>query len=166
MSSLRFLIFPPYRYCRFYLGRRSEDDARQISRFNQVMGPTGRFRTNLMNQIIRKNTRWNDVNVSPVIRQTLQHWAYRMTEVGYASTQVFPPFFPAALVVGHVTTHLRNPLCTMSNPAFIFKQPFLFKLTVLCTLMSAFSSVCPYPPSLSQADFKAYCKKKGLKVQA
>ncbi|KAM3577187.1 hypothetical protein VYU27_000870 [Nannochloropsis oceanica] len=70
-------------YCRFYLGRRSEDDARQISRFNQVMGPTGRFRTNLMNQIIRKNTRWDDVNVSPVIRQTLQHWGYRLTEADF-----------------------------------------------------------------------------------
>jgi len=28
-------------YCRFFLGRRSEDDARQISRGNALMGPKG-----------------------------------------------------------------------------------------------------------------------------
>ena len=32
-------------YCRFYQGRRSTDDERQISRFNKCAGPTGRFRT-------------------------------------------------------------------------------------------------------------------------
>jgi len=78
------------RYCRFFLGRRSEDDARQIGRFNQVMGPTGRFRTNLMNQIVRKGKRFDDVNVSPVIRQTLQHWGYRLTEVNAVSTEATP----------------------------------------------------------------------------
>ncbi|CEL93163.1 unnamed protein product [Vitrella brassicaformis CCMP3155] len=70
-------------YCRFYLGRRSSDDKRQISRFKGVMGPTGRFRSQLCGQINRRGTRYDDVQVSPVIRQTLQHWGYVLTEADY-----------------------------------------------------------------------------------
>jgi hypothetical protein len=39
-------------YCHFYLGRRSSDDTRQISRGNQVMSNTGRWRNNLTNKIL------------------------------------------------------------------------------------------------------------------
>mmetsp|Transcript_5964 Transcript_5964/g.12600 ORF Transcript_5964/g.12600 Transcript_5964/m.12600 type:complete len:304 (-) Transcript_5964:1116-2027(-) len=67
-------------YCRFYLGRRSDDDTRQIGRANQVMGPTGRFRIQLMNKVIRAGARFDDDSISPVIRQTLQHWGYALTE--------------------------------------------------------------------------------------
>lgn len=157
-----FSSWPPKRYCRFYLGRRSEDDARQISRFNQVMGPTGRFRTNLMNQIIRKNTRWDDVNVSPVIRQTLQHWGYRLTEVGHASTQLPLPFFPVAVQRAAYYTPPQPFKITMSNPHCCINS-----------LISACSGVCMrlfspppvlYSSTLPQADFKAHCKKKGYKV--
>lgn len=66
-------------YCRFYQGRRTSDDARQISRAQQVMGPTGRFRTQLMNKVIKAKTTFNDRGISPVIRQSLQHWGYRLT---------------------------------------------------------------------------------------
>lgn len=31
-------------YCRFYSGRRTEDDMRQISRWKRIVGKTGRFR--------------------------------------------------------------------------------------------------------------------------
>uniref|UniRef100_A0A0G4GPA2 Uncharacterized protein n=1 Tax=Chromera velia CCMP2878 TaxID=1169474 RepID=A0A0G4GPA2_9ALVE len=65
-------------YCRFYLGRRSSDDKRQISRFNGVM--RGRFSGNLIRQIVTKGRPYNDAGVSPVIRQTLQHWGYVLTE--------------------------------------------------------------------------------------
>jgi hypothetical protein len=50
-------------YCRFYLGRRSEDDARQIARGLQVMGPTGRFRTQLLNKILQHGATYDDVSV-------------------------------------------------------------------------------------------------------
>lgn len=54
-------------YCRFYLGRRSRDDERQIKRWDGVCN--GRFRLRLDNMIRAKKD-------SPVIRQLLLHWAY------------------------------------------------------------------------------------------
>mmetsp|Transcript_15528 Transcript_15528/g.41755 ORF Transcript_15528/g.41755 Transcript_15528/m.41755 type:complete len:247 (-) Transcript_15528:542-1282(-) len=67
-------------YCRFYRGRRTKDDDRQIARAHKVMGPKGRFRTQLMNKVLRSNARFDDKAISPVVRQTLQHWAYRLSE--------------------------------------------------------------------------------------
>ena len=66
-------------YCRYYLGRRSEDDERQIKRWLALAGPNGRFRRRLMNEIIKKKKRYNDYTVSPVIRQVLLHWGYELT---------------------------------------------------------------------------------------
>jgi len=67
-------------YCRFYLGRRSTDDDRQISRARGVMSDKGRFRNQLIGRCARAGREFNDANVSPVIRQTLQHWGYVLTE--------------------------------------------------------------------------------------
>lgn len=67
-------------YCRFYKGRRTKDDKRQIDRWLKLAGPNGRFRRTLMNKIIRSGKSYNDVSVSPVIRQTLQHWGYKLTK--------------------------------------------------------------------------------------
>ena len=66
-------------YCRFYKGRRSDDDKRQINRWNNIAGPNGRFRIRLMNMIIDNGTRYNDYGISPVIRQVLLHWGYELT---------------------------------------------------------------------------------------
>ena len=66
-------------YCRFYAGRRSEDDKRQIARWQAFAGPNGRFRLRLINLIRKQRKRYNDPTVSPVIRQGLQHWAYKLT---------------------------------------------------------------------------------------
>lgn len=66
-------------YCRFFLGRRSSDDERQIDRWMKGQGPTGRWRIQLCNKIIRARAHIDDVKVSPVIRQVLQHWAYKLT---------------------------------------------------------------------------------------
>jgi len=66
-------------YCRYYMGRRSEDDERQIKRWLALTGPNGRFKRRLMNEIIKKKKRYNDVSVSPVIRQVLLHWGYELT---------------------------------------------------------------------------------------
>ena len=65
-------------YCRFYMGRRSDDDVRQIKRWNGVAGPNGRFRKRLFNIINKTNSNIDDYSISPRIRQTLQHWAYEI----------------------------------------------------------------------------------------
>ncbi|KAL4858951.1 Volume-regulated anion channel subunit [Chlorella vulgaris] len=74
-------------YCRFYMGRRSEDDVRQISRWRGVVGDKGRWMRALANKVVRSNKRWDDATVSPVIRQTLLHWAFEMTEDEFGRMQ-------------------------------------------------------------------------------
>ena len=66
-------------YCRFYMGRRTSDDRRQIDRWLKLAGPDGRFRRRLMNMIIKKKSKYNDYLISPVIRQVLLHWGYELT---------------------------------------------------------------------------------------
>jgi len=61
-------------YCRFYLGRRTSDDKRQVQRWLNSAGPKGRFRNQLLNKCTQANKPKTDVSVSPVIRQTLLHW--------------------------------------------------------------------------------------------
>jgi len=67
-------------YCRFYMGRRTKDDERQIKRWLKLAGPNGRFRRRLMNQIIKEKSRYNNLEISPVIRQVLLHWGYELTK--------------------------------------------------------------------------------------
>ena len=63
-------------YCRFFKGRRSPDDERQIGRWKSFAGPKGRFRIQLMNRIISKEGTHDDEGISPVIRQSLQPVSY------------------------------------------------------------------------------------------
>lgn len=65
-------------YCDFYEGARGEDDERQISRWIKTAGPNSRFRKQLINIIHKKKGKYNDYEISPKIRQTLQHWAYQL----------------------------------------------------------------------------------------
>ena len=65
-------------YCDFYEGKRCADDARQIKRWKGLAGPKGRFRNMLLNMLRRKKRPYDDVTISPKIRQTLQHWAYKI----------------------------------------------------------------------------------------
>merc|ERR1712131_168658 len=67
-------------YCRFYLGRRTYDDERQVKRWRAFASEKGRFRNNLISMIRKKETKWNDKTISPKIRQGLQHWAYELTK--------------------------------------------------------------------------------------
>ena len=67
-------------YCRFYEGRRSDDDERQIKRWLAFTGPKGRFRRRLINMVKENKTRHDDVSVSPVIRQGLLQWGYELTK--------------------------------------------------------------------------------------
>jgi len=92
-------------YCRFFQGRRCADDERQIGRGNKCFGPKGRWKNNLCNKILSsveaggmiapgnpgypgKKTLASEVenySISPVVRQTLQHWGYRVTLADFKS---------------------------------------------------------------------------------
>jgi hypothetical protein len=75
-------------YCRFFMGRRCDDDERQVSRWNKCVGPTGRWRRMLLKKY--KNTGVREVfddgadedapEVSPVMHQTCHHWAFEVTQ--------------------------------------------------------------------------------------
>ena len=62
------------------MGKRCEDDERQIKRWQGVSGKRGRFMRFLVTQILKKKTKWDDETISPKIRQTLQHWGYKLTK--------------------------------------------------------------------------------------
>jgi hypothetical protein len=70
-------------YCRFYQGRRSEDDERQLGRWLGVAGPTGRWKNNLIAKCVAAKAKFDDPKVSPVVRQTLHHWGYALTEADF-----------------------------------------------------------------------------------
>lgn len=75
-------------YCRFFAGRRCEDDERQVSRWKKCVGPTGRWRRMLLKKYVSSGVRtvWDDgededtPEVSPVIHQTCHHWAFEVTQ--------------------------------------------------------------------------------------
>ncbi len=54
-------------YCRYYMGRRSEDDERQIKRWKGMQRHIAQ---------LKKNCRKGDLLCRPVQRQALLHWAY------------------------------------------------------------------------------------------
>lgn len=54
-------------YCRYYMGRRSEDDERQIKRWKAMKRHVAQ---------IRKHCFEGDTDCRPVQRQALLHWAY------------------------------------------------------------------------------------------
>ncbi|CAE7652687.1 unnamed protein product, partial [Symbiodinium microadriaticum] len=63
-------------YCRFFQGRRCSDDDRQIARGLGVMGPTGRWRSNLAKKCLQSSHPMaqavDDMALSPKVRQLLQ----------------------------------------------------------------------------------------------
>lgn len=75
-------------YCRFYLGRRCEDDERQVGRWKRCVGETGRWRRMLLKKYVAAGVRevWDDgadedaPEVSPVMHQTCHHWAFEVTQ--------------------------------------------------------------------------------------
>lgn len=71
-------------YCEYVAGRRLPgEDARQMGRWTRLAGPRGRFRRSLVTLVLKKGRAWDDATVSPKIRQTLQHWGYRLTEADF-----------------------------------------------------------------------------------
>lgn len=67
-------------YCRFFQGRRTTDDKRQVARWVGVAGVKGRWKNNLIHKVVLADATFDDPAISPVVRQTLQHWAYALTE--------------------------------------------------------------------------------------
>ena len=65
---------------RFYQGRRTDDDGRQIQRWSNCCGEKGRWKNNLISKIVKAGCNWDNYNISPVVRQTLLHWAYELNE--------------------------------------------------------------------------------------
>jgi len=76
-------------YCRYYMGRRSEDDVRQISRWRNFASlDQGRWSNILYGKIRKVNADPHDASVSPVIRQSLLHWGYEANDADYAEWRV------------------------------------------------------------------------------
>ena len=64
-------------YCRYWLGRRSTDDNRQMKRWRAIVN---RFKSVLVKMIKDKGAKFDDYSVSPKIRQILLHWSYELVE--------------------------------------------------------------------------------------
>ena len=64
-------------YFRYWLGRRSKDDKRQINRWKKIVS---RFRGKLVKMIKDAGSKFDYYSVSPKIRQILLHWCYELTE--------------------------------------------------------------------------------------
>ena len=64
-------------YCRYYLGRSSDDDERQIARWNNIVN---RLEIVIVKMIKSRNAKYNDYSISPKIRQILLHWDYELVE--------------------------------------------------------------------------------------
>ena len=64
-------------YFRYWLGRRLEDDERQINRWKKIVS---RFRGRLVKMIKDARSKFDDYSISPNIRQTVLYWGYKLTE--------------------------------------------------------------------------------------
>ena len=77
-------------YCRYFYQSYSKDfkmsdeivqeDQRQIQRWVHFTGENGRWKRYLLNLIVKKKTTFDDMLVSPITRQNLQHWGYQITQ--------------------------------------------------------------------------------------
>lgn len=77
-------------YCRFYLGRRSPDDQRQIDRWRNCADVgRGRWRTNVVNQVTKAGgaSKAQDPKVGAKIRQILHHFAFDVTKAAYEESK-------------------------------------------------------------------------------
>ena len=64
-------------YFRYWLGRRSKDDKRQINRRKKIVD---RFRGKLVKMIKNSGSKYDDYSISSQIRQMLLHWVYELTK--------------------------------------------------------------------------------------
>ena len=64
-------------YSRYWLGRRSKDDERQVNRPKKIVS---RFRDKFGEDV---GSKFDDYSILPKIRQILLHWGYELTEKGF-----------------------------------------------------------------------------------
>ena len=67
-------------YFRYWLGRRSKDDERQINRWKRIVR---RFRGRLVKMIRDAGSKFYDYSILPKIRQILLHWGFELTEKNF-----------------------------------------------------------------------------------
>ena len=63
-------------YFRYWLGGRSKDDKREITRWKKIVS---RFRGKLVKIIRDAGSKFDDYSISPKIRQILLYWGYELT---------------------------------------------------------------------------------------
>ena len=64
-------------YFRYWLGRTSKDNERQINRWKKNVS---RLRGKLVKMIKDTGSKFNDYSISPKTRQILLNWGYKLTE--------------------------------------------------------------------------------------
>ncbi|KAL8915950.1 MAG: hypothetical protein Q9208_008776 [Pyrenodesmia sp. 3 TL-2023] len=75
-------------YCRFFMGRRCDDDDRQVGRWKRCVGENGRWRRLLLKKYVAVDIRevFDDgedeeqPEISPVMHQTCFHWALEIRQ--------------------------------------------------------------------------------------
>ena len=76
-------------YCKYHLGRRHEDDERQIKRWLAFCGPNGRWRNRIYARIHSIGCGVElSRGVSNRIQQSLLHWSYMVNDADYESWKV------------------------------------------------------------------------------
>ena len=71
-------------YCKYYMGRRHDDDERQIKRWAAFCGPKGRWRNRIYSQLHRcECSVSSSQDVSIRIQQSLLHWSYVVNDADY-----------------------------------------------------------------------------------
>ena len=71
-------------YCKYFLGRRHEDDERQIKRWSAFCGPNGRWRNIIYAKIhsVGCGIKMSQ-DVSRRVQQSLLHWSYIVNQQDY-----------------------------------------------------------------------------------
>lgn len=70
-------------YARFFMGRRTKDDERQIGQWKEMAGEDSPLRKELVQAILKAGKNWDDKSVKPDLRQELQHWGYKLSQGGF-----------------------------------------------------------------------------------
>jgi hypothetical protein len=63
-------------YCRYYMGRRCPDDARQIKRWKAIVRHIEQIKKNCPRKTSSRGRRSPNLTCRPVQRQAVLHWAY------------------------------------------------------------------------------------------
>jgi len=71
-------------YCKYYIGRRHEDDDRQIKRWLAFCGPNGRWRNNIYRKMHSAGCPVEaSSEISVRVQQSLLHWSYVVNKEDY-----------------------------------------------------------------------------------